>query len=277
MKLIQLVIVFLWFPVFINAQLLSDTQLSQERIYTSIEVAMQNPERVYMLHLKYVEETINPNDLLVFKNLQGLDISTKIDLDTFPGVLKDLQNLQWVTVANNSFKVVSSDFLELPHLKALSLYSNEIAYLPEIEEKNTTLTSLSLHSNKIERIPASISNLSALEHISIYNNRLKDVPQEIGDLEYLESLNMAYNQIEHFPTEIGKLHNTLQFCKVYNNNCSIDHYLWLKKMLPGTKVYIHQEDGCVMSYNDLELYHAGDTVKMKRFLDDKIKLYFGEE
>lgn len=253
--------------------LLTQSQLSQKKIYLSLDQALANPDDVYVLDIEYSTDTIQPEDLLPLKNLQGLEISAKIDLDTFPGVLSKLKNLQWITINNNNISYVSDDILSFKHLKELDLSSDRIKKFPDINRKNKMLLTLSLCNDGIDSIPPDISNLKNLENLSLNNNKLKTLPIALGnlkdiktlvlsnnrlkylpdnicDLKQLSLLDLANNQLQQLPDSIKKLHNSLQFLKIYGNGFSSAYCSRIRHQLLNTKVYDNAKIQCIVPIGD---------------------------
>jgi Leucine-rich repeat (LRR) protein len=248
-----------------------------ETIYTSLEKAKDNPEDVSILHIQRAAEIINPNDLMIFKNLIGLEISAKIDLDTFPGVLRDLQKLQWISIINNDIKAVTSDISAFKDIESLDLSNNQISELPDLQNVSSSITYIRLENNNLKEIPEGIDKLENLIRLTFANNQISTIPNDIVDLKLLDSFSIANNQINQLPDSIGRLSNSLKFFSVYGNSFKPEYWQWIKKQLPDTKVYVHEKDGCVMSYHDLGIYFQGDSTEMKVYLDDKHKKFGGDE
>jgi Leucine-rich repeat (LRR) protein len=73
-------------------QLLSDKELSQQVVYTSLQEAFTVPDQVYILNLRSKDLKSLPDDIEVFTNLQYLDVS-KNDLLELPKTIVNLKNL----------------------------------------------------------------------------------------------------------------------------------------------------------------------------------------
>ncbi len=254
------------------SKLLTVTQLDQKKIFTSLDEALESPNEVYILYLKKYADTINPEDLLSFKNIQALYILSPIDLDTFPDVLSDLDNLQWISIKDNNISFISKEIWSFKHLESIDLAFNQITHFPIINRKNKTLCHLNIDNNDIEIIPPEIKRIINLEYLGLSNNKVNIMPEEIGQLKRLKGLNLANNQLESLPSAILNnrniasldlsfnklvslpdsmfyLSNSLRFLRIEGNNIAADYALRLREQLPNTKIYYQIGVNCVPTYN----------------------------
>lgn len=80
-----------------------------------------------------------------------------------------LSNLKWLNLTLNEFKIVPKSLNEMQKLEGLILAKNKIEKLPEIELPN--LKFLSLYGNNISKLPESFFKLK-LEKLNLYGNPL---------------------------------------------------------------------------------------------------------
>ena len=71
---------------FLNVSLAQDGRLSleeleQQRVYTSMEFALEEPQKVYRLNLMLNDLVFMPNEISKLVNLQELDLSMNPDLN----------------------------------------------------------------------------------------------------------------------------------------------------------------------------------------------------
>lgn len=133
--------------------LLSESQLSSSKEYTSLEAALLEPNKVVKLSLTIVQNL--PADVAKLPNLQVLIISgTKIDL-----------------------KQVISQVSGLP-IQELYLRESELSVLPAEITKLSNLKQLDLSFNKYTSLPAEMSQLSKLQTLNLLENKFADAEKD---------------------------------------------------------------------------------------------------
>ena len=140
------------------ANVLSPLELSQEKIYYSLEEAMKEPEKVYKLSLTGQKIKSLPDDFYRLINLHTLDLS------------------------NTKLAAISDDISKLQYLQFLNLYNNRISFLPSNLQDLSQLHTLYLGRNKLVEIPAWVGGLGKLRILDIAYNRLN--PREVASLQY---------------------------------------------------------------------------------------------
>lgn len=155
-------------------QLLTKQQLDTVKIYTSLQEALQNKDKVYVLNLSNKNLRAVPRSISELSNLQALNLShNQINDVSVPIQLKKLNNLQYINLSYNKF----DDFPI-----ALNLLSN--------------LRSLNLSNNKFKTIsPATFTkgNYANLRELNLSRNNLKSLSYNITNLTDLKLLNLKYN------------------------------------------------------------------------------------
>ncbi|MDR2979106.1 MAG: hypothetical protein LBV02_01490 [Bacteroidales bacterium] len=69
-------------------------------IYTSLEIALQHPDNVYRLHLKWIRMDSLPESIFTLKNLQELSV-TNCKLLILNHSINQFKNLQYLTLYKN--------------------------------------------------------------------------------------------------------------------------------------------------------------------------------
>jgi Leucine-rich repeat (LRR) protein len=152
-------------------------------IYTNLEEALKEPEKVYHLDLSKNKLKNFPMDILKFTNLRTLKLY-KNKIDSIPNEISQLKNLRELNVGMNNLTKFNKAICEL-----------------------TNLEKLVLNQNEIEEIPVEIKNLKKLIHLDMWDNNLFVVPDEISELK--ETLKIFDLQNIQFNTEEQKRINGL--------------------------------------------------------------------
>lgn len=142
----------------VKAQPLSEEALKQQPVFTSLEEALQNPEKVYRLKLK-------------------------IKADSLPEEVFQLYNLQEFTAARCKLNVLNQSIGKLTNLEYLNVMGNHLIRLPESLGNLVNLKTLVICRNLIESLPESIGNLKKLTYIDAWENPLYDFPESITELK----------------------------------------------------------------------------------------------
>ncbi len=212
-------------------------KLHEHKSYLNINDALSDPLDVYMLHLDDSTQKIKTDDLVTFRNIQRLEINSKVDIDTFPNKLSGLSKLQWIIITDNNIKLITPQIHYLRYIEILDLSNNKIEELPlSLCYYQGPLGSLRLSGNKIKEVPRGIENLKDLYHLDLDNNCISNLPLEIGELYNLTSLGLANNQLVELPWTVKKLYKNLEVIDISGNNISDEHIKWLEKHLPYTKI-----------------------------------------
>ena len=184
---IIITILALFYTVLAQSQtLLSNGELDTCAIYTSVEEAVLNPEKVFVL-----------------------DLSAN-NLDVLPKELEKLTNIQRINLSNNRLRGLPDFFFELKTLQEINLEENKLDSLPAKISNLTNLKKLNLTRTKIPTIPASFSKLVNLKELNLSWNNLKpDSILAVFDLTQLEDLNLMRNQLNVLDDRICKFNNLL--------------------------------------------------------------------
>ena len=130
------------------------------RTYTSLQEALQEPEKVYRLKL------------------------TKLaNRDSLPEEIFQLTELRELTVKGCRLCVVNQNIDKLTKLEDLNLDKNKLLRLPESIGNLKNLKYLCISRNIIETLPNSISNLKQLTYIDAWDNPLYILPESIKALQ----------------------------------------------------------------------------------------------
>lgn len=206
----------------------------EDRVYDSLQEALANRERVYILHLNRegldrwparVGKLTRLKELSLAKNkiarlpqrigelthLEHLDVS-KNAIGEVPRELWNLANLEFLSLAGNEISGLPQGMAKLKKLRVLHLNKNSFAVLPPEIAELDSLRELDLHGNKLSSLPPGIKNLKKLRKLSLGNpffggNEFRTLPLEITEIESLEELVLSRNSIAALPPEMKKLRN----------------------------------------------------------------------
>lgn len=128
-------------------------------VYTSLEEALLNPQKVYRLKLTKL-----------------------LERDSLPAELFQLTELRELTVKGCRLCIVNTQIRELTHLVYLNLDRNKLLRLPNAIGELQELQTLIVSRNILETLPDSISKLSKLEYIDAWDNPLYVLPESITAL-----------------------------------------------------------------------------------------------
>jgi len=121
-------------------------------------------------------------------------------LVALPTTLKQLHDLEVLTVCQTSLFVVQDEVSTLPKLRELSLFSNKLTSLaPLCLAQATSLTELNVSVNKLQQLPENLfANTPLLQKFAAHSNILNALPA-IAHLGKLEDLKANRNRLQVFP------------------------------------------------------------------------------
>lgn len=179
-----------------SAQPLSQEELLNMPIYTSLESALKEPEKVYRLQLK-----------------------GSFKMDSLPDAIFEFSNLQELTVKRCRLLILNSRIKQLQHLQYLNLDHNRLVSLPEELCLLPALKILVISRNMIHSLPENIGKMQVLTEIVAWENPLYVLPESITALsETLKIIDLR--QIGFKRTEIEKIEKQLPKTNIlYTNLC----------------------------------------------------------
>lgn len=175
-------------------QPLSEEALKKQPVFTSLEEALQNPEQVYRLKLKFKADSL-PEEVFLLTNLQEL------------------------TAARCKMNVLNQNIGKLTHLEYLNVMGNHLVRLPETIGNLVNLKTLVICRNLIEALPESIGNLKKLTYIDAWENPLYVFPESITELQNtLKTIDLR--QIDLHNDELDKMEAQLPYTDIkYTSTC----------------------------------------------------------
>lgn len=160
-----------------TADLLSNEELAQKKLYFSITEAAANAEEAYRLCLGDQELKELYDEIGELKKLQEINFSQNY-IQRMPERICEMPNLQEIRAAANELKELPACLPELQNLKSLELANN-----PQINWEHAFriisglkhLEYLDLSFCGITQMPESLKNLSCLREIDLTGN---EIPME---------------------------------------------------------------------------------------------------
>ncbi len=151
-----------------KAQLLDSPSLDTVTAFTNLTEALKNPNMVVKLILRKQHLKTFPLQILLFKNLQYLDIS-KNSITEIPDSIGTLTQLQYFACSKTGLQKVSKNIGKLVELKYLNLNQNDLEYLPPQIGNLQKLEILDIWSNNFNEYPENFKMLTALKIIDLRN------------------------------------------------------------------------------------------------------------
>lgn len=168
----KLLFIILLLPFFC----ISQENLSNEYVFTSLDEAMRQPDDVKVLQLKRKRLNGIPPEVYTFKNLKYLDLSS------------------------NRIKIIPERLSRLTQLEVLILSNNRIDNIPESIGDMKNLIKLDLSRNNLFELPRTIGDLIYLKELILWTNNIYSLPYEIsrldGRLEFLDMRSILINKEE---------------------------------------------------------------------------------
>jgi Leucine-rich repeat (LRR) protein len=135
--------------------MLNTAQLDKEPVYTDLDSALANPDKVYKLSLMDQKIKVLPAEFGQFKNLQILTLSN-CKLKAIPLEIKECKNLQVVTLYGNKLRVLPVEMRELKHIEVLYLGRNRLLEIPNWFGTLNKIRRLDISRNGLT--PADVAN-----------------------------------------------------------------------------------------------------------------------
>jgi Leucine-rich repeat (LRR) protein len=166
------------------------------KIYTDLNEALKEPEKVIFLDL------------------------SKNKLKEIPEEVFTLTNLQYLVLKKNKIREIPAEIAALTKLRVLDMSRNLIEEIPPAIGSCIELRTIILNQNRINTMCAEIGNLKNLKSLDLWGNEIDELPAEIGklqeNLDYLD-LRVIYMSFEKQQAIIDLLPETDIY---FSNGCS---------------------------------------------------------
>jgi len=232
-NLIYILILFTCFQV--NAQ-------PHQSIFTNLEDAFKQPLQVKELILSNQGIHILPEEVIVFKNLEKLNLEGN-DLIKLPKAIAQLTKLKQIVLSNN------------PNLHTLVAF--------EILSKLTNLEILYLNDCNLLYLPYQIRDLRKLKELHLSENSIRFLPKEIRNLQQLETLDISFNELENFVSEFIYLEKLTTLDLSFNPHLNYEECLSVLSEVNSLQVlklqgiaFIPKQIGYLYNLRSLDLSYA---------------------
>jgi Leucine-rich repeat (LRR) protein len=201
MKKKTLSVLFVFMALCQMAEGQSANPATANKVFSSLEEALVNPENVYRLNLSNQKVFIPDSVWSKFSNLEYLSLKDD-HLKQVPAGIGNLKSLKVLDLSGNDFKVLPASFKGLVNLQELYLNDEKNFQL----EKNIpvlsalpSLKSLHLENDGLKTLPGNILALSHLESLYLNNNKFKQVPKQVKGMKNLNYLDIHENKLQIVP------------------------------------------------------------------------------
>lgn len=189
-------------------------------VYTQLDVAIAEPEKVQVLSLGYTDLKSIPDGIGKMVNVEEIYLNDN-KLSSVPASLFSLPKLTILDISGNrQLSNIPATIANLKSLQFIKFGHNEKLNYSEIFAglgKISTLITVNVMGNKLRVVPDGISNLKQIKELNLADNRLLLVPASIGSLTNLEILDISMNQLTSLPEDIKNLKNLKQINLMGNN------------------------------------------------------------
>ncbi|UTW61311.1 leucine-rich repeat domain-containing protein [bacterium SCSIO 12741] len=176
-KYLVLPILFLFINVMALAQQYTKYPMDVQRVvFTDLNEALKDPERVFRLKLSGQKMGEVPESLLVFKNLQMLWLDS-VGLKEFDLEKGTFKNLLFLSLMGNQLTDLKIPPGCMSDLNQLYLDDNQLTEFPDVANPFIAITTLSIRQNKITQIPAPCEEWKHLRFLYLDYNPLKNANQ----------------------------------------------------------------------------------------------------
>lgn len=201
----------------INLEKLSD---NSER---EADSGLLSPDSLTVHHiLREIERTDLINASIGWRDdggrLTALDMK-QLHLSSVPELVRNLRNLEEVSLKWNCLVSLPSWVGSLPRLRYLDVSFNLISSFPDELSRCSALIHLNCRGNRLSEMPVSVSELPVLELLDLSGNPLGSLPSSLAKVKSLKVLMADNCELEVLPDELGTLMN-LSHLALENNRLS---------------------------------------------------------
>lgn len=188
--------------VVLSAQ--SSYDSNEGRVFTNLNDALLQPDRVFHLDLSEQQLKTLPEELYRLDHLRSLDLSYNklAALDDFD--FSHFKNLQALNLFDNQLTTIPSSIFSVYHIQSLNLGNNQIAEIPVEIQQLKHLEDLKLHHNAVKSLPVGWQ-LPYLKKLRLDGNQIVEISSQFfAQLPRLQQCNLNQNKLSNLPASITK-------------------------------------------------------------------------
>ncbi|HLL22445.1 MAG TPA: leucine-rich repeat domain-containing protein [Kofleriaceae bacterium] len=156
------------------------------------------PRETRKLELYGCELAAIPEGLRQLAQLEDLTLTSN-RITTVPDWLCELRQLKRLSLSCNPLDALPRDIGSLERLEAFDCVGAKLRTLPDSITQLRALKSLDLRANQIAALPATFGALRSLEWLDVSSNQLSRLPESFAALSNLKKLDLAKNPIDFDP------------------------------------------------------------------------------
>ncbi|MCB0481284.1 MAG: leucine-rich repeat domain-containing protein [Flavobacteriales bacterium] len=190
-----------WFGVFIGFAASAQNYYSPDvtsKIYTNLNQALNERERVFRLDLSEQNLSAIPLGVFEFNNLESLILDGN-KITSLKFLPNQLPRLKYLSLKRNKIRKFHIPKNCLDMLSELYLDQNELIEFPQITNPMVNLIALSLSQNYINELPRDALSLTRLRFLTLDSNPLKNPELAFDYSSYLERLSMYQTGLKKLP------------------------------------------------------------------------------
>lgn len=168
------------------------------RVYKNLQVALQDPDKVFRLDLSNQELTRIPLEVFTLTYLEVLVLDGN-NMQEVTFQIDKLPNLKLLSLKRNKLREFHIPKKCLDNLSELYLDQNQLMDFPLFENTLIGLTTLSLSQNFIKELPREAIYLSRLKFLTLDANPLSNPEIAFTYSSYYERLSMYNTGLKRLP------------------------------------------------------------------------------
>lgn len=147
-----------------------------------------------------------PDWFFQFKKLEHLSLKNN-SLKELPTIVFTIENLKNLSLAENQVHEITDHyFRNLMSIEKVDLGHNQISSVTSERIEYPKIRVLSIKGNRLTKFPSPLSQLHTLEKLDLSENKITAIEDDAFDgLENLTELDLSFNELTYLPTSIGKL------------------------------------------------------------------------
>lgn len=203
---LSLILILVSSTSFAQAKLLTEEELELSEVFTDIDKALKDVEKVYILDLSSKGLDKLPKTISRFRNLQKL-ILTDNQLTEVPAELGRLKKLQTLYIDSNNIQSLyfdTSDPRAFQNIEYLYVGFNPLKTIPE-NIKDLELSLISLAGCKyldLKRVFTPLASIETLIELDLSYLNLDTIPFEVANLYGLAVLDLSANPSMDWDTSL---------------------------------------------------------------------------